>query len=217
MRIGLIGMSGVGKTYWARQLATIGFELISCDDLIAAHLAADLGHPVSFRELNDWLGLPYEPGFEGREASFLSFEVQTMESILSHLSRNGDVATDLVVDMSGSAVYAGRQLFDELRRHITIVYLAITPAVQQQMFERYARRPRAVLWQGQFRQGEGQTQLEALKECYPRLIAHREMLYETYADVILPYATYHEANLTAAAFAQLLHESLGSRDVRGGP
>ena len=213
MRIGLIGMSGVGKTYWARQLANMGFRLISCDDLIATHLAAELGRPISFRELNSWLGLPYEPGFKAREAQFLSFEVQTMRSILDDLKGDNGPSGDLVIDMSGSAVYGGPELFMELGRFVKIVYLAITPAVQQQMFERYARRPRAVVWQGQFRQEAGQTQLEALKACYPRLIAHRERLYESYCDVKLAHSTFHRANLTAAQFAQIMREAVESRPV----
>jgi shikimate kinase len=201
-------MSGVGKTYWARQLASAGFRLISCDDMIAAHLAVELGRPISFRELNSWLGLPYEPGFEAREAKFLSFEAQTMDAIVNDLKRMNGPAGDLVVDMSGSAVYAGAKVFDALRRSLTIVYLAMTPAVQQQMFKRYARRPRAVVWQGQYRQEVGQTQMEALKACYPRLIAHRERLYETYCDVKLEYVTYHRVNLPAAGFVQLIQAAV---------
>jgi shikimate kinase len=209
MKIGLIGMSGVGKTYWARKLTTMGYDHISCDDMIAAHLAAELGRPVSFEALNRWLGLPYEPGFEAREAKFLSFESRTMEAILAALAEADRRSGDLVVDMSGSAVYAGAELFEKLRRWSTIVYLAITPAVQQRMFERYARRPRAVVWHGQYQREAGQSRQDALKACYPRLIAHREQLYEAYCDVKLERDTYREANLTAERFVRQIRDSAG--------
>jgi shikimate kinase len=207
MRIGLVGMSRVGKTYWATKLAGIGFKCIHCDDMIAAHLAAELGRPVSFDGLNRWLGLPHESGFKEREATFLTFEAQTLHTILSDLSQVEDPSRDLVVDMSGSAIYAGVGVFRKLRQFIAIVYLALTPDVHQRMFDEYARRPRAVIWKGQFQRDAGDTQLSALKACYPRLIAFREGLYEEYCDVKMDYATHRQANLKAPEFVQCVRNA----------
>ena len=176
VRIGLVGMSGVGKTYWGTKLAGIGFKCIHGDDMIAAYLAAELGRPVSFDDLNRWLGLPYESGLKEREATFLTFEAQSLHTILSDLSQVEDPSRDLVVDMTGSAVYAGADVFRKLRQFITIVYLALTPDVHQRMFNEYARRPRAVIWKGQFQRDAGDTQLSALRACYLRLLAFREGL-----------------------------------------
>lgn len=68
MRIGLVGMSCVGKTYWAEQLALLGYECLHCDDLIAASLGADLQRPfTSLYDIGAWLGFPYDPGYRERE------------------------------------------------------------------------------------------------------------------------------------------------------
>ncbi len=59
MRIGLIGMSGAGKTSWARKLAAAGFEHIDCDQRIADRLSAEVNQPITtFQELGEWLRLP---------------------------------------------------------------------------------------------------------------------------------------------------------------
>ena len=42
MRLSLIAMSGSGKSYWANQLAGIGFKCFSCDEMIASKLIEEL-------------------------------------------------------------------------------------------------------------------------------------------------------------------------------
>jgi hypothetical protein len=175
--------------------------------MIAVHLAAELGRPTSFDDMSRWLGLPYESGFKEREAMFLTFEAQTLHTILSDLSQVDNASRDLVVDMTGSAVYVGADVFRKLRQFITIVYLALTPDVHQRMFDEYARGPRAVIWKGQFQRDAGDTQLSALKACYPRLIAFREGLYEEYCDAKMGYATHRQANLTAPGFVQCVRNA----------
>jgi len=42
LRLALIGMSGAGKTFWSRLLASAGHPAVSCDDKIEERLASRL-------------------------------------------------------------------------------------------------------------------------------------------------------------------------------
>ena len=46
VQLSLIGMSGAGKSYWSKRMESLGFQVYSCDDLIAERLG-----PVSYTHL----------------------------------------------------------------------------------------------------------------------------------------------------------------------
>ena len=43
-KLALIGMSGVGKSFWSKRLVNNGFRRFSCDDLIAERLGLRLSN-----------------------------------------------------------------------------------------------------------------------------------------------------------------------------
>src|ERR1041385_1799772 len=100
MRIGLIGMSCVGKSYWADQLAALGFECLRCDDLVAASLSADLQRPfTSLYDVGAWLGFPYEAGYREREELYLRCETAALREIITTRLQSGAAPARLVIDM----------------------------------------------------------------------------------------------------------------------
>lgn len=206
MRIGLIGMSGAGKTSWATKLAAAGFEHIDCDRRIAVRLSAEVNQPITtFQELGEWLGFPYEPGFRAREARFMACEVAILQDIVDQLSQSADQTRDLVVDMGGSAIYTGESLFLQLRRLMTVVYLAITPDIHTQMLQEYMVRPRPIIWNGLFQRKPNETQTETLERCFSQLIIFRECQYEILCDVKIDYQLHHHPELETDDFLQLIH------------
>lgn len=208
MRIALIGMSGIGKSHWARKLAEAGFACLDCDERIAAKLNADLGLPLSnVDEVGNWMGLPYEAGFADKEACYLNYETEVLREIVTQLQTNAAPAS-LVIDLTGSAVYLDPALLAQLRRYITVVYLAITPEVHDQMLARYAQNPRPVLWRGLFLPHPGESDAAALQRCYSHLIDYRVGLYQQFADVELDYRTHRLANLTAEEFVQAVRHKM---------
>lgn len=201
MRLGLIGMSGVGKTYWADRLAAAGFHCIHCDDLISARLrAAGAGAVWTLEDQGDWLGMPYEARYPAREAQYLQYEHAILEDILAGLRAGLPPAAHLVVDMGGSAIYAGAPLFAELRRFLTMVYLAITPAVHEQMLRAYLAHPRSLIWRGVDRAPGAAMHPDTLAADYRRLIAFREELYAAFSDVQIPYEVHRRPQWPVAAF-----------------
>lgn len=206
MQIGLLGMSGVGKTYWSNQLKQSGFECFHCDNMIAAQLQQELGQPLNtVYDLGAWMGLPDQTGFAARERKYLDLECRTLTQITDRLAHRTSPKNNLVVDMTGSAIYAGQETLARLRRHVRFVYLAITPAVQAQMLAEYIRRPRPLIWSGLYQPEPEQDRAAALRRCYPALIAYRQVKYELLSDIKLDYSFHRDPNVTVASFLRAIH------------
>ncbi len=210
MRIGLIGMSCVGKTYWAEQLALLGYECLHCDDLIAANLGAELQRPfTSLYDIGAWLGFPYDAGYREREEQYLRCEAAVLRDILATL-QTGTAPAKLVIDMGGSSIYAGAELFAQLRQFVTIAYLALSEAAHGQMLTDYLEHPRPLIWRGLFSQAAAEGRQDALARSYSQLIGFREQLYATYSDIRIDYDLHRSPTFTAGAFL----DTLGCEDVR---
>jgi shikimate kinase len=208
MRIGLIGMSGAGKSSWAMRLAAAGFEHIDCDRLIAAKLSAALDRPLTtLDDLGAWLGFPYEAGFRDKEARYLACEIAVLREIADLLTQEDAHAQNLVVDMGGSAIYAGKARFLQLRRLMTVVYLAVPREAHARMLQEYLRRPRPIIWRGRFRSRRSETHAAALERCYPKLIAFRERWYEALCDLRLDYQLHQRSDLGVESFLRLVRDA----------
>lgn len=209
MRIALIGMSGVGKTYWATRLATLGFDAFHCDDRIGARLSAELARDLSTLEaMGTWMGMPYEEGFREREAHYLALEREALLEAIQLADARPD-ERNLLLDTTGSVVYMAEALLRQVRRSFTLVYLAITPTVHQAMLAAYMRRPRALVWGDAFVQSPHTSPTTALRESYRRLITQREARYEALCDLKIEYEVHRQGELDAQGFRQLLVEALG--------
>ena len=193
MIITLLGMSGVGKTYWSKQLAGLGFQHICCDDLIGEQLGiAGIAHVA------DWMGQPYVAGYSQREEQYLNIERGVMLHILQKLNKKDN--GPLVIDTTGSVIYAGTDICNQLQQHTTTVYIESSAYVRQQMLDRYLVDPKPVVWGTQFVQPLGRTKLAAITSCYPQLLEYRARQYAKYATVILPYDQTSQPSFTVNDF-----------------
>jgi hypothetical protein len=181
LRLALIGMSGAGKTYWAHQLSEKGWPAISCDDRIEQRLAPALavGGYSGINGVATWMGWPDSPAYAEREALYLAEEIQALDEILSELER--DRSRPLVLDTTGSVVYAGNHLLYRLRKQMTVVYLAASDQERALLVERYLSDPKPVLWRGAFVPRPGETPRETVARCYPLLAEGRRRSYEALA------------------------------------
>jgi len=215
LRLALIGMSGAGKTFWARHIGETGVMAISCDDRIEEKLAPRLaaGGYAGINGVAAWMGWPDSATYAGREAQYLSEEISTLDEILTELER--DARRPLVLDTTGSVIYAGNHLLHRLRKLMTVVYLAASDAEQQLLIERYLSDPKPVLWRGAFQARANETARETVARCYPHLIAARRQSYAALAHATLQVAAMRELPHTAAAFLGLLPESFRPDGVGG--
>lgn len=208
LRVALVGMSGVGKTFWTRRLAATGRPTVCCDDLIEQRLAAHLA-PGGFRGINGvarWMGWPDSATYAEREAVYLAAEIAALNQVLVDLEQ--DTQRELVLDTTGSVIYAGDRLLLRLRRLMTVVYLAASLEEQQLLIHRYLSDPKPVLWHGAFQPTLGETPRQTMARCYPPLMETRRRAYEALAHCTLPFAALHLASPSAEAFLQRIREEL---------
>lgn len=207
MRLALIGMSGSGKTFWTKKLAEKNAPAVFCDDKIEQRLAPRLG-PGGYSGINGvaaWMGWPDSPTYAEREAEYLAEEIHTLDEVLQELEENPEKS--LVLDTTGSVIYAGNHLLMRLRRQMTIVYLAATEQERQLLIERYLNDPKPVLWRGAFQAKSGETARETVARCYPALIEARRRSYETLAHCRVSVAELR-APLDAEQFLERVRKQI---------
>jgi shikimate kinase len=200
LRLALIGMSGVGKTFWTRRLAQAGHRTICCDDRIEQRLRPRLesGGYAGIHGVASWMGWPDRSTYAEREAEYLAEEIATLDEVLTELE--GNPSSELVLDTTGSVIYTGNNLLRRLRRQVSIVYLVASAEEQQLLMERYLHDPKPVLWRGAFQPKKGETPRETVARCYPILITARRQSYEALAHCTLAVAELRDASSDPAIF-----------------
>ena len=207
LRLALIGMSGAGKTFWAKKLAATGIPAIFCDDRIEERLAPRLV-PGGYSGINGvaaWMGWPDSATYAEREAEYLAEEIHTLDEALQQLEKQPGAS--LVLDTTGSIIYAGNHLLLRLRRQMTVVYLAASAQEQQLLIERYLRDPKPVLWRGAFLSKAGETPRETVARCYPALIEARRQSYEALAHCTMNVAALRTTS-DAAQFLECVRKQM---------
>lgn len=185
MIITLLGMSGVGKTYWSKQLESLGFKRICCDDLIGEQLGiAGIGNVA------DWMGQPYTEGYNERQQRYLDIERLVMESILSEIKLTPE--KKLVIDTTGSVIYTGDDICQRLQTSTTTVYIKLDQSHYAAMLQRYLADPKPVVW--------GQHYHEPISESYPELLEYRAAQYARYSTITLLYTITSQPSFTVNDF-----------------
>jgi shikimate kinase len=207
-RLALIGMSGAGKTFWAKKLAAAGWPAVSCDDLIEKKLSDELarGGHTGINGVAAWMGWPDNPAYAEREAQYLAQEIAALDEVLTQLEKWPDQS--LVLDTTGSVIYTGNNLLLRLRKRMTVVHLAASAQEQQLLVERYLDDPKPVLWRGAFQPRSGEVPRETVARCYPALIAARRQSYHALAHYTLEVAALYDPALDAAAFLAMIQRKM---------
>ena len=204
LRVALIGMSGAGKTFWAKKLAANGCPAVSCDDRIEQKLTSRLaaGGYSGINGVAAWMGWPDTATYAQRESEYLAEEIHTLDEILTELEQQP--LKSLVLDTTGSVIYSGNNLLMRLRRQMTIVHLGASAEEQRLLIERYLNDPKPVLWRGAFQPKPGEKPRETVARCYPALIAARRQSYEALAHCTLQVAALRDGSLDAASFLKMI-------------
>ncbi|MBI2141179.1 hypothetical protein HYU16_02035 [Candidatus Woesearchaeota archaeon] len=186
LRLSVVGMSNVGKTRRAKSLVadqSLNFVWLHGDDLVEAKLQPYL-EGKGFKGVNGvaaWMGQPYEARYPETQKLFLQFEESAMAEIVFSVGKN------IVVDTTGSVIYLPQNVLQRLKESTLIVYLEATEDVKKLLFERYISNPKPVIWGGSFSRKHGESDLDALRRCYPQLLEYRAVRYRKLADITIPH------------------------------
>src|ERR1700681_2111775 len=137
-RLALVGMSGSGKSFWTKKLAAAGWRSVCCDDLIEQRLAPRLaaGGYAGINGVAAWMGWPNSATYAQREAEYLAEEIGVMDEFLNNLEKDLS-GTPIVLDTTGSVIYAQNNILMRLRRQMIVVHLANSEKEQRMLVERY--------------------------------------------------------------------------------
>jgi shikimate kinase len=206
MIISLIGMSGTGKSFWSKQLAKqCGFLRFCCDDLIEEQLA----HRLSARGISavgSWMGFPFEERYADNEKLYQEIEEQVMRQVLGRCRKLASGDRSVVIDTTGSVIYTSTEVFQNLTHLTTPIHLQATAEVQERLLQRYLSRPKPVLWNGNFNQLPEESGFDAIRRCYPTLLASREQHYEALAAAKVPPSVFLDHELSPLALLACLEE-----------
>lgn len=210
MKLSLIGMSGSGKTYWSKKLEKAGYLRICCDDLIEERLSDELVK-LGYKGIQDvarWMGQPYEERYKQSSKKYLNLETEIMKNVLETLKTLRK--ENIVVDTTGSVIYAGQAILTALRKLTTIAYLNVPESVKEEMFEIFLKDPKPIFWGKSFQKNNKESNLQALSRCYPKLLQYRSILYKRYADITIDYFTLRKNHLYATSFLKTITSSISS-------
>lgn len=202
----MIGMSNIGKTLWSKKLRSHNFNHINCDAILETMLEPEL-KALGYKGLADmakWMGHPYEKHFKQNEKKLSELESSLFKKIINNLE---NPVTNTTVDTPGSFIYAGEKICNQYKEKSLIIYIEATDGMKAGMFENFIKNPKPITWAKSFNKQEDESNLEALKRCYPELLAYRSRHYEKYADVTIPYSKL-EKNFSAKKFLELVQSFL---------
>lgn len=172
LRIALIGMSNIGKSYTGMRLATaFDFELIEVDKLIRE----ELGHD-DMEAFAAWQGQPYSDGYEAREAESRALESAATLKALDWSCGNA------ILDTTGSVIYTDKSVQEALAKEWFIIHISASADAVDRLKTQYFKQPKPLMWNGHYHCEPRQSPDAAILESYPKLLASRAKDYAALAD-----------------------------------
>jgi shikimate kinase len=188
MYIALIGMSNIGKSFCAKNLAAAhGFRHIDCDALIEKKLGAEFAEG-GFRGregMAKWMGFPADASYEKNSRRYLDCEKEVMKESLALLQN--DKQSPAVLDTTGSVIYTGADILESLRAATRVIYFEATKEHIASFFKNYIDRPKPVIWGESYAPLADETPRQTLERCYPELLGFRARRYKEIAHVTIPF------------------------------
>lgn len=229
--ITLIGMSGVGKTYFSEKLAGWGWGHYSCDVEIGKDL---LGLTYEMRAsditaLHDFLGLPGDEAkgglavqeYKRRQNLYKNAEIVSLMELRRHIEAAGD--RNFVNDSTGSLVeITNPDVIDFVGSLTTVVYIRGSGAQERVLIERAKEHPKPLYyppahfddWVREYLEREmikSPREMDPLpfsRWVFPKLLASRLPKYQALADkygVTIESADLEKVD-SEAAFLELIGE-----------
>ena len=208
VNLALIGMSGVGKSYWSKKMEEKGYRWYNCDEMIAERLGSELPEiGNSTLNLAKWMGQPFSVGYIEAEKLYLELEEAVVEHICDELEQANYINTPVVVDTTGSLIYLRKKLLNRLRALTKMIHLRLPEEKHEQLFENFINDPKPVIWKGKFKPRKGEPLQNALRRCYNELLSFRNERYSLIADYVLEYSSHHSPDREVDELLDMMERS----------
>lgn len=205
MKISLIGMSGAGKSYWARQLEKSGWKRYSCDDHIESALKKNLHilESQGTQGLAEWMGKPYEIQYAQTSKKYLALENQVMHDILNDIETHTN--ENIVIDTTGSIIYTDPMIQQRLKNITNVLYLLAPKTAVQKLYDQYVQDPKPIIWGNAYQKRQDESDEEALLRCYKNLLLYRIEKYQELAYFSIRYDVLREKDFSVESFINLMY------------
>lgn len=172
LRIALIGMSNIGKSFTGQRLAqSFNFNLLEVDKIIWENLGKG-----SMADFAAWQGQPYSKGYAEREAKSITLETEATDAAL--VQNDGNT----ILDTTGSVIYTSRETQERLSKDWYVVHISATDKDIERLKAQYFENPKPLIWRSHFNQTKNESDKDAVLRCYPDLLASRALDYAKLAD-----------------------------------
>jgi len=172
LRIALVGMSNIGKSYTGMRLAkALNFNLIEVDKLIWEALGQG-----SMADFASWQGQPYSEGYAEREAKSIAMESDATATAIANPVGNA------ILDTTGSIIYTDKLVQEKLLNDWYIVHITASEEAVEMLKVQYFNHPKPLIWNNHYVCKPDQLPDDAILECYPGLLASRAKAYEALSD-----------------------------------
>ena len=190
----LIGMSGVGKSYWTEKLKTKGYQVFSSDKFIFEALQKKLPKNQDFMQaLSIWMGDPASADYQEKADEYLHYENLSLEAAIDFYSSHNKA----VIDSSGSIVFCKQDLIEKLKSKGPLVYLESNKSFYERITQNFVDNPKPIVW------ADNYNPELSLKDNFVNLIEIRARKYQSYADIIINSDQFKHAK-TTDDFLQLI-------------
>ncbi len=209
MRLSLIGMSGVGKSHWARRIESQGYRRIICDDWIAEQLGPLINpDEKSTLELASWMGRPYQSGYAEAQSKYLAFETEVITNICAELEEKTKTDARVIVDTTGSLIYLKPQLIRKLQDLTHTVYLKLADSNPQTHYQTFLKDPKPVIWGDHYIPMPGEDREASLARCYCELLTFRDKEYRRISDCTLDYSFHHNPQTSPKQMLEAIRKEI---------
>ncbi len=206
MRLTLIGMSGVGKTAWAKKLEKKGFTRYTVDEFIEDKLHDELkkfGYK-GIQDVSKWMGQPYHERYKKTSKRYLELERRSLKEIIKLIKKTTD--EKIVIDTTGSVIYIDDEILNQLFDLTTVVYLETSPEQVEAMKQKYFQDPKPVIWGEIFDLRSDETSEGALRRCYSELLKFRSNKYSQYSHLTIKDKLLYQGKFNTQKLLEYIHK-----------
>jgi len=172
LRLSFVGMSNGGKSYRSKVLR-------NDEQFLWYHVDEHIQKALGFDDMgamSSWLGYPTDEYYSERERHYLELEDRFTKN--ASLQTNGQ---NLVFDTTGSVVHLPPETLSIVKETCLVVHLDVGEESLEHLIEQFFKEPKPVAWFGHYEGGESQE--EALRHSYPKLLAARLQKYRELAHI----------------------------------